>query len=65
MRAQNEWVRKSYKRRRKQEGRGIVDVIKPVSHFFGNLQDWIEEMKDPRHQSHITYTQSDRDAAFS
>lgn len=59
MKAQDEWVRKSHKRRKKQEERGIVDLIKLVSHFFGKLHDWMEEMKDPRHQSYITYTQSD------
>lgn len=52
-------MRKAEKRKQKQKDRGIVDFIKLTKHFFVELPKWINEMKDPRNQSYITYTQSD------
>lgn len=52
-------MRKAEKRKYKQKDRGIVDFIRIIKHFFGELPQWINEMTDPRHQSYITYKQSD------
>lgn len=59
MKKQNEWVRKALKRKKKENDRGIVDLMMIMHHFFGELPAWIEEMEDPRHPSYITYSQSD------
>lgn len=59
MKKRNEWVCKALKRRKKETDRGIVDLMMIMHHFFRELPVWIEEMTDPRHQSYITYTQSD------
>ena len=59
MKKRNEWISKNEKRRRKKDDRGIVDLMRIMRHFFKDLPQWIEEMTDPRHQSYITYTQSD------
>lgn len=60
MKTRNEWVRKNVLREeRRKNDRGIVDVIKIIRHFFKKMPEWIEEIKDPRHQSYITYTQDD------
>lgn len=50
---------KKEKRNRKKRDRGIVEFIMLKEHFFKDLNQWIEEMEDPRNQSYITYTQSD------
>lgn len=50
---------KKEKRDRKKKDRGIVDFMMLTNHFFKDLNQWIEEMEDPRNQSYITYTQSD------
>ena len=50
---------KAEKRKLKKKDRGIVDFIKIVKHFFKNLNQWIEEMTDPRHPSYSIYTQND------
>ena len=39
--------------------RGIVDFIKILHHFFKDLTTWMNQVKDPRNQSYITYKQSD------
>lgn len=52
-------MKKAEKRKRKQKDRGIVDFMMIQTHFFKELPKWIAEMKDPRNQSYITYTQSD------
>ena len=59
MKKRKEWLRKSEKRRRKEKGRGIVDFMKIVYHFFKELPQWINAMTDPRHPSYTTYTQAD------
>ena len=59
MKKRNDWVRKATKREKKKSDRGIVDLMRILFHFFGRLSEWIEEMKDPRHQSYVTYTQTD------
>lgn len=59
MKKRNEWVRKAFKRKKKEKDRGIVDLMMVMHHFFRELPAWIEEMKDPRHPSYITYKQSD------
>lgn len=53
------WQRKKDKRMIKQKDRGLVEWIRILYHFFGDFTKWIEQMKDPRNQSYITYTQSD------
>lgn len=50
---------KKEKQKRKKQDRGIADFMKITYYFFRQMNQWIEEMKDPRHQSYITYTQSD------
>ena len=52
-------MKKAEKRKQKQKDRGIVDFIRITKHFLGELPQWINEMEDPRHQSYVTYTQSD------
>ena len=52
-------MKKAEKRIVKQKDRGIVDFMMIQSHFFRDLPKWIEEMKDPRNPSYITYTPSD------
>ncbi len=59
MKKRNEWVRKALKRTKKEKDRGIVDLMMIMHHFFKELPAWIEEMKDPRHPSYITYSQPD------
>lgn len=59
MKKRNEWVRKALKRKKKEKDRGIVDLMMVMHHFFKELPTWIDEMKDPRHPSYITYQQSD------
>ena len=53
------WQRKKDKRKMKQKDRGLVEWIRILYHFFEDFTKWIEQMKDPRNQSYITYTQSD------
>ena len=50
---------KEEKRAKKKKDRGIVDFLMIQNHFFRDFKVWIEEMRDPRNQSYITYTQSD------
>ena len=52
-------MKKAEKRKKKQKDRGIVDFMMIQNNFFKEFPEWIEEMKDPRNQSYITYTQSD------
>lgn len=59
MKKRNEWVRKSMKRSKKKKDRGIVDFMMLQNHFFKQLPEWINEMKDPRNLSYTTYTQAD------
>lgn len=47
------------KRVKKKRDRGIVDFMMVTHHFFRSLNKWFYEMSDPRHQSYITYTQTD------
>lgn len=53
------WQRKKDKRMIKQKDRGLVEWIRILYHFFEDFTKWIEQIKDPRNQSYITYTQSD------
>lgn len=50
---------KKEKREKKKKDRGIVDFMMIQKHFFKDMNQWIEEMKDPRNLSYTTYTQSD------
>ena len=50
---------KRNKRAKKKRDRGIVDFMMVTHHFFRSLNKWFYEMSDPRHQSYITYTQTD------
>lgn len=59
MKKRKDWLRKSQKREKKEKDRGIVDLMKIMHHFFEKLPEWIDEMKDPRNPSYITYTQQD------
>lgn len=53
----SEWITKAMKRSRKIKDRGIVDFIMIIHHFFDNLHQMIDEVKDPRNQAYITYDQ--------
>ncbi|MCD8369432.1 MAG: hypothetical protein LUC94_03670 [Clostridiales bacterium] len=59
MRKRELWVRKSQKRKRRKDDRGIVDLMRIMHHFFRNLPEWVGEMEDSRHLSYVTYTQND------
>ena len=59
MKPKKEWITKALKRQRKRKDHGIVDFMMILSHFFRDFTEWISEMQDPRHQSYITYTQTD------
>lgn len=59
MKKRNEWIMKRMKREKKNGDRGIVDLMKIIHHFFGNLTEWIGEMDDPRNASYTTYTPQD------
>lgn len=50
---------KKEKREKRKKERGIVDFMMISHHFFHSLREWVSEIKDPRHQSYITYTQAD------
>lgn len=50
---------KKEKREKRKKERGIVDFMMITHHFFYSLREWVSEIKDPRHQSYITYTQAD------
>lgn len=56
---EEELMTKAEKRKLKKKDKGIVDFIKIVKHFFKNLNQWIEDMTDPRHPSYSIYTQND------
>ena len=53
------WLRKSQKRKIKKQDRGFTEWIRIMYHFFGDFTKWINQMRDPRNQSYITYTQAD------
>lgn len=59
MKKRNEWVTKHLKREAKKKDQGIADFIQVKEHFFPVFNQWIDEMRDPRHESYITYTQKD------
>ena len=59
MKKATEWYTKQMKREKKKKDRGIVDLMMILNHFFRDLNQWIEEMKDPRNGSYTVYTQSD------
>ena len=59
MKKRNEWVTKKLQRKIKLGDQGIVDFIKVQRHFFKDLNTWIGEMEDPRHESYTTYTPQD------
>lgn len=59
MKKATEWVRKKLKRTKKEKDRGIVDFMMITRYFFKDINQWIEEMEDPRHQSYTVYIQSD------
>ncbi len=50
---------KKEKRKKKEKDSGIVDFIMIYKHFFKDMQEWINEMEDPRNSSYTTYTQAD------
>ncbi len=50
---------KAEKRKHKKKDRGVVDFIRIVKHFFKKINQWIDEMLDPRHPSYSKYTQRD------
>ena len=52
-------LRKSDKRKLKENSNGFVDLTKTANHYFKDLRSWTNQMLDPRHQSYITYTQAD------
>lgn len=54
-----EFQRRKIIRELKSKDRGIVDFIKILHHFFKDLSTWINQMKDPRNRSYVTYEQSD------
>ena len=53
------WNKKSKKREIKKLDKGIVDFMRVINHFFEDLPEWIDEMRDPRCLSYCTYTQAD------
>lgn len=59
MKKKKDWITKAKKREVRKKDGGIVDLIRIMYHFFKKLPQWIDEMKDPRNPSYITYTQSD------
>lgn len=59
MKKQNEWLRKATKRKKKKKDKGIADFLMIQKHFFEELPQWINEMKDPRNPSYTRYTQAD------
>lgn len=59
MKKKKDWITKAKKREARKKDGGIVDLIRIMYHFFKKLPQWIDEMKDPRNPSYITYTQSD------
>ena len=50
---------KKEKRMKKNKDKGIVDFFMVQTHFFKDLNKWIEEMNDPRNISYTTYSQTD------
>ena len=59
MKKRKDWLTKAKKRKVKKKDRGIVDLMRILYHFFGELPQWLNEMSDPRNPSYTTYTQSD------
>lgn len=59
MKKRKQWVTKKLKRTIKHEDKGIADYIRVQRHFFEDLNDWIDEITDPRNESYCTYTQQD------
>lgn len=59
MKERNEWVTKKLKREKKQNDKGIVDLIQIQRHIFKDMNLWINEMTDSRNNSYTTYTQQD------
>lgn len=53
-----EWVTRKKIRLEKEEN-PILNLWMILTHFFGELMEWISGMEDPRNQSYITYTQND------
>ena len=59
MKKRNEWLTKNLKREIKLDDRGIADFIQVQRHFFKDMNNWIDEMMDPRNESYCIYTQQD------
>lgn len=59
MKKAKNWLRKASKRKKKKKDHGVVDFMMIMYHFFADLTQWLNEMKDPRNLSYIQYTQSD------
>lgn len=59
MKKKKDWITKEMKRRVKKNEKGIVDLLRIMSHFFQELPQWINEMTDPRNPAYTIYTQSD------
>ena len=59
MKKKKDWQTKAIKRKYKEQDKGILGIMFIMKHFFKHLNEWIEEMEDPRNISYITYTQAD------
>lgn len=59
MKKKKDWMTKSIKRNKKKKDNGIVDFLMVSKHFFKSLNEWIENIEDPRNISYITYSQTD------
>lgn len=60
MKKKKDWITKAKKREVRKKDGGVVDLIRIMHHFFKKLPQWIDEMKDPRNPSYITYTLKSR-----
>ena len=54
-----DWNTKANKRSIRNLDRGIVDLLMITNHFFPELPEWMNGMKDPREKGYCIYTQSD------
>ena len=54
----NDWNTK-VKKRQEKEDNIFLSIFRVMKHFFSRLDEWINEIEDPRNTSYITYTQED------
>lgn len=59
MKKQKDWNTKANKRSIQHLDKGIVDVLMITNHFFPDLPEWVNGMKDPREKAYCTYTPAD------